>query len=72
MIKILLTMVAMFSIVVTQAQNSFKGIIKDSSTNRVLTDVSAIIKNTKIGNKSNQSGEITIDNVPNGKPSFKI
>lgn len=72
MIKLLLPIVAMFSFGVAQAQNTFKGIIKDSTTQGILTGVSAIIGNSKIGNTSNQSGEIMIINVPNGRQTISL
>jgi iron complex outermembrane receptor protein len=67
MIKILLPLVAMFSFGIAQAQNTFKGIVRDSTTKEILTDVSAVLKNSKIGNTSNQLGELIITNIPNGK-----
>jgi outer membrane receptor for ferrienterochelin and colicins len=72
MIKILFPLLAMFSFGIAQAQNTFKGIIKDSTTKKILTGVSAIISNSKIGNTSSQSGEIVITNIPNGKQTIVI
>ncbi len=72
MIKILLPLVAMFSFGIAQAQNTFKGIVKDSTTNEVLAGVSATIKNSKVGNTSNQTGEIIILNIPNSKQKIVV
>jgi outer membrane receptor for ferrienterochelin and colicins len=72
MIKILLPFVAMFYFGIAQAQNTFKGIVKDSITKEILTDVSAVLKNSKIGNTSNQLGELIITNIPNGKQIIVI
>lgn len=67
MIKIVLPLLAMFSFGIAQAQNIFKGTVKDSTTNELLGGVSATIKNSKIGNTSNQSGEIILTNIPSGR-----
>jgi outer membrane receptor for ferrienterochelin and colicins len=56
----------MFPFGIAWAQNSFKGIIKDSTTKEIIAGVSAIVKNSKAGNSSNQSGELLIKNIPNG------
>ena len=66
MIKILLLLAAILSFGIAQAQNTFKGIVKDSTTKEILTDVTAVLKNSTIGNSSTQSGEIIITNIPNG------
>ncbi len=65
-------LVAMFSFGIAQAQNTFKGIVKDSSTKEILADVSAVLKNRKIGNTSNQLGELIITNIPNGKQTIVL
>ncbi len=72
MIKILLPIVAMFSFGIAQAQNTFKGIAKDSTTKEILTDVSAVLKYSRIGNTSNQSGELVISNIPSGRQTIII
>lgn len=72
MIKILVLIVAMFFFGIAQAQNTFKGIIKDSSTKKILTDVSAVLKNSRTVNSSNQSGELIITNIPNGKQTIVL
>ena len=72
MIKILLPIVAMFSFVIAQAQNTFKGIAKDSTTKEILTDGSAVLKYSRIGNTSNQSGELVISNIPSGRQTIII
>jgi outer membrane receptor for ferrienterochelin and colicins len=72
MIKILLPVVAMFSFGIAQAQNTFKGIVKDSLTNETLTNVLAIVKNKKIGGISNEIGAITITNIPNGNQTIIV
>jgi outer membrane receptor for ferrienterochelin and colicins len=66
-IKILLPIVAMFSLGIAQAQNTFRGIVKDSATNEVLAGVSATFKNSKVGSTSSPAGEIILNNIPNGK-----
>jgi len=65
--KKLMPIVAMFCFGIAQAQNTFKGIVKDSTTKEILTDVSVVLKNNKNGNTSSKLGEVTITNIPNGK-----
>jgi outer membrane receptor for ferrienterochelin and colicins len=72
MIKILLPLVAMFSFGIAAAQNTFKGIVKDSTTKEILAGVSAVLKNSKIGSTSNQLGELIITNIPNGKQTIVL
>ncbi len=72
MIKILLPLIAMFFFGIAQGQNTFKGIVKDSTTNGILADVSAVLKNSKVGNTSNKAGELIIAKIPNGRQSIVI
>lgn len=68
--KILLPLVALLPFCISQAQHTFKAIVKDSSTKEILTDVSAVLKNSKIGNTTNQSGKLIIANIPDGKQTI--
>ncbi len=70
--NILLLLTAMFSPGMAQAQNTFKGIVKDSITKEILTNVSAVLKNSKRGSSSNQLGELIISNIPNGRQSIVL
>src|SRR5688572_33436580 len=72
MVKLLLPLLAMLSSSITQAQNTFRGIIKDSLSKEPLTGVSVIIRSKNSGNTSNHSGEIVIHNVPNGEQTITI
>lgn len=72
MVKLLLPILAMFSLSILQGQNIFKGKIKDSTTNKVLPGVSAILKNSNVGNTSNQSGELVIVDIPNGEQTILL
>ena len=62
----------MFSFSSSQAQNTFKGIVKDSTTKEILTNVSAILKSSKNGTNSNQLGEVIISNIANGKQTIVV
>jgi outer membrane receptor for ferrienterochelin and colicins len=66
MIKIILPFMAMFCFGIAQAQNSFKAIIKDSTTKELLVGVSATIKDGKIGNASNAAGEVVLSDISDG------
>ena len=72
MIKLLLTLLAMLLLNVILAQNTFRGIIKDSLTKEALVGVSATITKTNIGGISEQSGELMISNIPNGRQAIII
>ncbi|MEO6905734.1 MAG: carboxypeptidase-like regulatory domain-containing protein, partial [Ginsengibacter sp.] len=51
----------------SKAQNTFKAIIKDSKTKDTLVGASAFIDKIKLGSSSNNKGELTITNIPNGE-----
>ena len=53
-----------------QAQNNFKAVIKDSTTNEKLISVTAYINKLKLGAASDTSGILNINNIPNG--TYKI
>ncbi len=72
MIKIFFFTIALLYFNITQAQNTFRGIVKDSTTKEVLPGVSVMIKNSKIGNISNQAGEIILTNIANGKQKIMV
>lgn len=50
-----------------RSQTSFKAIVKDSLTQEILIGVAASIENTKTGASSDETGLITINNIPDGK-----
>lgn len=54
----------------TQAQNTFKAIIKDSITHESLLGVTVNIENTSKGQTSDVNGMVTINNVPDGTQHF--
>ena len=62
----------MFSFNIAQAQNTFKATIKDSTTNKNIAGATAIIKDSKIANSSNESGIIILKNIPNGQQTISI
>ncbi len=56
----------------SKGQNTFRAIVKDSADADILPGVSVIIKGTKIGAVSNDQGNITISQVPNGTVTFEV
>jgi outer membrane receptor for ferrienterochelin and colicins len=70
MIKSLLPVAAMLIVGIAQAQNTFKAILKDSTTKERLIGATAAIKGTPNGASSNTTGEVTIDNIPDGEQTL--
>lgn len=68
--KISLVICALLAFGITNAQNTFRGIIKDSLTKQPLSGASVIIKNSNTGSTSNQSGGVTISNISGGIKIF--
>jgi iron complex outermembrane receptor protein len=54
------------------SQNTFKTIIKDSSTNETLIGARASIKGTNNGALANEKGEIILSNILNGKQIIRL
>ena len=54
------------------SQNTFKTIIKDSSTNETLIGARASIKGTNNGALANEKGEIILSNILNGKQIIRF
>lgn len=52
------------------AQNKFKAVLKDSTTNENLVSVTAYINKLKLGSASDTSGILNINNIPNGTYEF--
>lgn len=65
--KYILPILAMLFTTNLFAQNSFKILVKDNTKNEILTGVSAVIKGTQIAAVSDTSGQIILQNIPNGK-----
>lgn len=65
--KISLAIFTLLAFGIAHAQNTFKGVIKDSLTKEILSGASVIIKSLTGGHTSNQAGEITINNIPDGR-----
>lgn len=59
--------IILFTPLLTKAQNTFKAIIKDKTTNVALAGASAYIDKLKSGESANDKGELTINNIPNGE-----
>lgn len=63
--------IAIFSVAFTinsaSGQNSFKAILKDSSTAEILIGATAVLKGTANGGISNTNGEATVLNIPDGE-----
>lgn len=49
------------------AQNTFKAVIKNEKTKETLASVSVFIINSQINSISDENGNVTIENIPNGK-----
>jgi outer membrane receptor for ferrienterochelin and colicins len=56
----------------TNAQNTFKAIVKDSSTQELLIGSSVVIKGTSIGSNTDLNGRTEIKNIPDGKHTIVI
>src|SRR6188474_244383 len=65
--KVSLVIFALLAFGIAHAQNTFKGVVKDSVTKEILSGTSVIVKNLTGGSTSNQAGEITINNIPGGR-----
>lgn len=54
----------------SQAQNTFGAIVKSHNTHDTLVGASAYIDQLRLGSSSNEKGQLTISNIPNG--TFEI
>ncbi|TRX25540.1 TonB-dependent receptor [Flavobacterium franklandianum] len=52
------------------AQNTFKAVIKNEKTKETLASVSVFIVNSQINSISDENGNVTIENIPNGKQTI--
>jgi iron complex outermembrane receptor protein len=64
--KIILPLLALLISLTAWGQNTFKAVVKDSTTKETLLGVAVGIKGTSNGASSNANGEIVISNIPNG------
>ena len=62
----------LFSLQKVFSQNTFKTIIKDSSTNETLIGARASVKGTNNGALANADGEIILSNILNGKQIIRF
>ncbi|MCX6352300.1 MAG: TonB-dependent receptor [Bacteroidetes bacterium] len=70
--KIMMLLIAAFSINTAICQNTFNAIVKDSTTQEALIGAVAIVKGTTNGTVAGVNGEITILNIPNGMQTILI
>lgn len=70
--KIFLLLCTLLCITSAYAQNSFKIIVKAENDKSVLQGVTISIKNTSIKMITNELGFAELNNIPNGKQTFKI
>lgn len=70
--KIILLCIALLTISIVFAQNSFKAIIKDEQTKLPLTGVSVFLFNTNQGTSSNANGFIELASIPDGKQLIRF
>src|SRR6266487_291125 len=64
--KIIIVMCLLIS-TITFAQNNFKAIVKDEKTKEVLQSATANIKKLNLNSTSNEKGELTITDIPDGE-----
>jgi len=64
--KIIIVMCLLIS-TITFAQNNFRAIIKDEKTKEVLQSATANIKKLNLNSTSNEKGELTITDIPDGE-----
>jgi iron complex outermembrane receptor protein len=64
--------ILLFTPLFTNAQNTFKAIIKDNTSKAALDGASAFIDKLKSGASANDKGELTINNIPNGEFEIEI
>ena len=72
MTKYFFIFLILFSLQKVYSQNTFKTIIKDSSTNETLFGARAIIKGSNNGALANADGEIILSNILNGKQIIRF
>ncbi|MCX6196634.1 MAG: TonB-dependent receptor [Flavobacteriia bacterium] len=72
MTKYFFIFLILFSLQKVFSQNTFKTIIKDSSTNETLFGARASIKGTNNGALANADGEIILSNILNGKQIIRF
>ncbi|MEY3126880.1 MAG: hypothetical protein RL273_1042, partial [Bacteroidota bacterium] len=72
MTKYFFIFLILFSLQNVFSQNTFKTIIKDSSTNEILFGARASIKGTNNGALANADGEIILSNILNGKQIIRF
>lgn len=65
--NILLLLLAAFPIKMAYSQNTFKAVLKDSTTHELLAGATAVIKGTQNGASTNSNGEVSILNIPDGE-----
>ena len=68
--KIILLLLATLNICFAFSQNTFKAILKNSTTQENLVGVTAVHKGTSKGASSNVNGEVTINNIPDGEQTI--
>ena len=72
MTKYFFIFLILFSLQNVFSQNTFKTIIKDSSTTEILIGARASIKGTNNGALANADGEIILSNILNGKQIIRF
>ncbi|MDB5109954.1 MAG: collagen-binding protein, partial [Mucilaginibacter sp.] len=70
--KFYLFILALLAYHITCAQNTFKAVIKDDKTKQALPGAIATLTALNQGATANETGQITITNIPNGKFEIKF
>lgn len=52
------------------AQNTFNAVIKNEKTKEIVSDVSVFLVGTQNSSTSDENGNVTIENIPNGKQTI--
>ena len=65
--RLILLIVAVFSILNVYSQNTFKAFIKDSSTEEPLVGATVVLKGTNNGSMSDTTGLVELNDVPDGR-----
>lgn len=65
--KQLLTILGLLTVIMVNAQNTFRAIILDNDSQEPLIGATATLEGTNIGGTSGPEGLVTINNIPDGK-----
>jgi outer membrane receptor for ferrienterochelin and colicins len=70
--KLMVLLSVLFFTAAAYAQNTYKAIIKDAKTNSNLSGVTLKIQEINIGTNSDSNGQISLNNIPDGKQLIRF